>query len=47
MAPQFFGTIAKHLKSEGIVDGQGFERMNHEKPFGTDLETASQLNKEL
>ena len=27
MAPQFFGTIAKHLKSEGIVDGQGFERL--------------------
>ena len=47
MAPQFFGTIAKHLKSEGIVDGQGFERLIVEKPFGTDLETASQLNKEL
>ena len=47
MAPQFFGTIAKHLKSEGIVDGKGFERLIVEKPFGTDLETASQLNKEL
>lgn len=35
----------KHLKSEGIVDGQGFERLIVEKPFGTDLETASQLNK--
>lgn len=23
MAPEFFGTIAKHLKSEQIVDGQG------------------------
>ena len=47
MAPQFFGTIAKHLKSEGIVDGQGFERLIVEKPFGTDLETASQLNKRI
>ncbi len=27
MAPEFFGTIAKHLKSEQIVDGQGFERL--------------------
>ena len=27
MAPQFFGTIAKHLKSENIVDGKGFERL--------------------
>ncbi|MBP2622925.1 glucose-6-phosphate dehydrogenase [Streptococcus oricebi] len=47
MAPQFFGTIAKHLKSEQIVDGQGFERLIVEKPFGTDLSTASQLNQEL
>ena len=29
------------------MDGQGFERLIVEKPFGTDLETASQLNKEL
>ncbi len=36
---QFFGTIAKHLKSEGIVDGQGLERYRW-KPFGTDPETA-------
>ena len=47
MAPAFFGTIAKHLKSEGIVDGQGFERLIVEKPFGTSYETASQLNQEL
>ncbi|MEW4353667.1 glucose-6-phosphate dehydrogenase [Streptococcus pneumoniae] len=47
MAPQFFGTIAKHLKSEHIVDGKGFERLIVEKPFGTDLATASKLNEEL
>lgn len=47
MAPQFFGTIAEHLKSQHIVDGQGFERLIIEKPFGTDLETAKQLNKAL
>ena len=47
MAPEFFGTIAKHLKSEGIVDGTGFERLIIEKPFGTSLETAEKLNEEL
>lgn len=47
MAPEFFGTIADHLKSEHIVDGQGFERLIIEKPFGTDLETAKQLNQAL
>lgn len=47
MAPEFFGTIADHLKSEQIVDGRGFERLIIEKPFGTDLETAKQLNQAL
>lgn len=47
MAPEFFGTIAKHLKSEQIVDGRGFERLIIEKPFGTSLETAEKLNAEL
>ena len=47
MAPEFFGTIAKHLKSEKIVDGTGFERLIIEKPFGTSLETAQKLNEEL
>ena len=47
MAPQFFGTIAKHLKSENIVDGKGFERLIVEKPFGTDYASASKLNDEL
>lgn len=47
MAPEFFGTIASHLKSEGIVDGQGFERLIIEKPFGTSLATAQALNDSL
>ncbi|KXT79183.1 Glucose-6-phosphate 1-dehydrogenase [Streptococcus sp. DD13] len=47
MAPEFFGTIALHLKSEKIVDGRGFERLIIEKPFGTSLETAEKLNQEL
>jgi glucose-6-phosphate 1-dehydrogenase len=47
MAPEFFGTIASHLKSEAIVDGLGFERLIIEKPFGTSLETAKALNQAL
>lgn len=47
MAPEFFGTIAKHLKSEKIVNGKGFERLIIEKPFGTSLATAEKLNAEL
>jgi glucose-6-phosphate 1-dehydrogenase len=47
MAPEFFGTIASHLKSENIVDGLGFERLIIEKPFGTSLETAEALNQAL
>lgn len=47
MAPEFFGTIASHLKSESIVDGQGYERLIIEKPFGTDLKSAEKLNTDL
>ena len=47
MAPEFFGTIASHLKSEHIVDGLGFERLIIENPFGTSLETAKELNQAL
>lgn len=47
MSPHFFGTIAKHLKSENIIDGLGFEHLIIEKPFGSDLESACQLNEEL
>ena len=43
MAPQFFGTIAKHLKSENIVDGKGFERLIVEKPFGARLRNRKQV----
>ena len=44
----FLEPLLNTLKSEGIVDGQGFERLMLKKNLcGTDLETASQLNKEL
>lgn len=47
MAPQFFGVIAKHLKSENILTGEGFERIVIEKPFGNSFDTAKVLNDSL
>ena len=40
MAPEFFGTIADHLKSDGLTETEGFKRLVIEKPFGHDLESA-------
>ncbi|KGL44780.1 glucose-6-phosphate dehydrogenase [Listeria sp. SHR_NRA_18] len=47
MAPNFFGTIASRLKSEGFVDNAGFSRLIIEKPFGRDLASAQELNESL
>ncbi|WP_234998237.1 glucose-6-phosphate dehydrogenase [Salirhabdus sp. Marseille-P4669] len=47
MAPQFFGTIASFLKSEGITNETGWNRLIIEKPFGHDLPSARQLNSEI
>ena len=47
MAPEFFGTIADHLKSEGLTDTEGFKRLVIEKPFGHDLESAKELNNQI
>lgn len=47
MAPQFFGTIAKYLKTENVVTDQGYNRLIIEKPFGRDLESATKLNAEI
>ncbi|MBS4194583.1 glucose-6-phosphate dehydrogenase [Lederbergia citri] len=47
MAPEFFGTIAEHLKTDGLTDTNGFHRLVIEKPFGHDLESAIELNKRI
>ncbi|MFC7370706.1 glucose-6-phosphate dehydrogenase [Fictibacillus iocasae] len=47
MAPQFFGTIPGFLKSEGITDTSGWHRIVIEKPFGKNLETATELNEKI
>lgn len=44
VAPSFFATITKYLKSEGISEGKGFTRLIIEKPFGNDYQSASKLN---
>ncbi|MCP8968093.1 glucose-6-phosphate dehydrogenase [Ectobacillus ponti] len=47
MAPEFFGTIASYLKSEGVKNEKGWNRLIIEKPFGRDLPSAQKLNEEL
>ncbi|WP_075982223.1 glucose-6-phosphate dehydrogenase [Bacillus massilinigeriensis] len=47
MAPEFFGTIALHLKEDGLTKVKGFKRLVIEKPFGHDLESAKHLNKQI
>ncbi len=48
MAPNFFGTVAKNIKSQGLLSTNGgFNRLVIEKPFGRDFESAKELNDEL
>lgn len=47
MAPQFFGTIVQHLKSQDILTDHGFDRVVIEKPFGTDYKSALELSNEI
>ncbi|WP_216628805.1 glucose-6-phosphate dehydrogenase [Neobacillus dielmonensis] len=47
MAPEFFGTIALHLKSDGLTDVTGYKRLVIEKPFGHDLASAIELNNQI
>jgi glucose-6-phosphate 1-dehydrogenase len=45
--PQFFGTIAEKLNDAGLAQDRKYARLIIEKPFGTDLESAKELNKKL
>ncbi|AIG64981.1 glucose-6-phosphate dehydrogenase [Weissella tructae] len=48
VAPRFFGTIAKYLKSEGLLTENGeYNRLMIEKPFGVSYATAEELQAEL
>lgn len=46
-APRFFGIICENLYKSGFREGGGWKRIIVEKPFGTDLQSALQLNTEI
>lgn len=47
MAPEFFGTIASNLRSEGLTSTSGWSRLVIEKPFGRDFNSAKELNEQI
>lgn len=47
LAPEFFGPVTLNLKRSGFTDVSGWKRLVIEKPFGRDLESATQLNAEI
>jgi glucose-6-phosphate 1-dehydrogenase len=47
IAPKFFGTVCNNLYETGFKEGSGWRRIIVEKPFGTSLESARQLNREV
>jgi glucose-6-phosphate 1-dehydrogenase len=42
--PRFFGVIAEGIGKSGSLDSGGWQRLVVEKPFGTDLASARELN---
>jgi len=47
MAPRFFGTLCDNLYKAGFQDGDGWKRIIVEKPFGTNLQSALDLNDDI
>jgi glucose-6-phosphate 1-dehydrogenase len=47
VAPRFFGLLCEKLQKHGFKEGRGWKRIIVEKPFGTDLASALQLNKDV
>ncbi|KZK24062.1 glucose-6-phosphate dehydrogenase [Staphylococcus pseudintermedius] len=47
MAPRFFGVVTDFLKSSGLTNTKGFKRLVIEKPFGSDLKSAEELNEQI
>jgi glucose-6-phosphate 1-dehydrogenase len=45
--PRFFGMLCDNIAAATFKDGPGWKRLIVEKPFGTDLESALALNKEV
>lgn len=47
VAPRFFGMIGQSIKTEGLMSANGFNRLMIEKPFGVDLQSATELQNQL
>ncbi|HEY0192877.1 MAG TPA: glucose-6-phosphate dehydrogenase, partial [Kofleriaceae bacterium] len=47
VAPRFFGLLCDNLHASGFKDGPGWKRIIVEKPFGTSLDSARKLNREV
>lgn len=47
VAPKFFGLLCDRIHDSGFKEGPGWKRIIVEKPFGTSLESALQLNREV
>ncbi len=47
MSPEFFGTVTEQLKVAGLTDTKGFKRLVIEKPFGHNLQSAIELNRQI
>jgi glucose-6-phosphate 1-dehydrogenase len=47
VAPRFFGLLCDNLNTSGFKEGPGWKRIIVEKPFGTDLKSALQLNRDV
>lgn len=47
VAPQLVDVITSHLNTSGISRSKGWKRLIVEKPFGSDLKSAQQLNEKL
>ena len=47
MAPRFFGPLCDTMYEAGFREGPGWKRIIVEKPFGTDLQSALALNREI
>lgn len=46
-SPRFFPIISKNLKEEALLSTNGFNRLIIEKPFGHNLDSATQLQSDL
>ncbi|SMO62281.1 glucose-6-phosphate dehydrogenase [Melghirimyces algeriensis] len=47
ISPKLFGQVSKNLKIAGLTEGNGWNRLVIEKPFGHDYESAKELNNQI